>query len=99
MNRAIRLTGLSAWLIGTAVATGAPEPPPYENEVIVVTGDKLSRERALKIIKSGLSESQSQHPDDADRIVCRIEAVTGSRCKQLWCSTNRELKQIHDQRG
>ena len=70
------------------------ELPPYENEVVIVPGDRMSQEAALRIIKGGLSASRSSHPDHADRIVCRIEATTGTRCKHLWCSTNGELDHI-----
>lgn len=72
------------------------ELSPYENEVVIVSGDKISREAALRIIKSGLLTSRSTHPDHADRIICRIEATTGTRCKHLWCSTNRELDHIRE---
>lgn len=63
-----------------------------ELDKITVLGDK--QELALRIVKIGLENERSNDQEDANKVVCWLDAPTGTYLSHLYCGTNAALDSL-----
>ncbi|MGH8272356.1 MAG: hypothetical protein ACRESG_08540 [Gammaproteobacteria bacterium] len=64
---------------------------------IVVYGHHVPLPVALQMVKKALKRPWSSSPEDADKMVCEFDSITGSHFQTLFCQTNRQYFKQQDQ--